>query len=105
MDEEHRLSTITFYHYHSYSSFSLSDPTVAKKDLDFIEKGEKLKFTSSQVPVFLDQLRKDAKFFADNNIIDYSLLVGVHNLNQRREHDIMNSNNAVIFHCYLILLC
>lgn len=34
----------------------------------------------------MDQIQKDSKFLADNNIIDYSLLLGVH-YNQEHEED------------------
>lgn len=52
------------------------DPTSTKKDNDF----------KKRAPIYLDEeerekltraISKDAKFFEDHNIIDYSLLIGI----------------------------
>lgn len=55
------------------------DRTVSLKDLDFLAKKDVFKVGSENRAKILEILRQDAQFFADNNIIDYSLLVGVHN--------------------------
>ncbi len=59
------------------------DRTVALKDLDFLNKKEVFKVGHENRERLVKILRRDAQFFAENNIIDYSLLVGVHN---RSEH-------------------
>ena len=59
------------------------DRTVALKDLDFINKKEIFKVGHENKQRLMSILRQDAQFFAENNIIDYSLLVGIHN---RSEH-------------------
>jgi Ca2+-binding EF-hand superfamily protein len=56
------------------------DPSVAKKDLNIIKTGDKLVLTKPFAEFFLSQITKDCKFFEANNIIDYSLLIGMHNL-------------------------
>ena len=42
-----------------------------------------------------EELKKDCKFFEDNKIIDYSLLIGVHNNSQNRL-DSMNIDESSI---------
>ena len=59
------------------------DRTIALKDLDFIEKQERIKVGPVNRDRILDIIKKDSVFFRQNNIIDYSLLVGVTN---RSEH-------------------
>lgn len=53
------------------------------KDLDFLESKMKLQVKYEQYDEFISVVKKDAKFFEDNNIIDYSLLVGVHHKNNQ----------------------
>ena len=59
------------------------DRTVALKDLDFLSKKAEFKVGDENKRRIVNILQQDAQFFADNNIIDYSLLVGIHN---RAEH-------------------
>jgi 1-phosphatidylinositol-4-phosphate 5-kinase len=54
------------------------DTTIALRDNDFVERKEVINVGSSAKQVICDQLRKDADFFASRNIIDYSLLLGIH---------------------------
>jgi len=51
---------------------------VTQKDLDFIENKTKLLATYDEYSEVMSIIKKDAKFFEENNIIDYSLLVGIH---------------------------
>jgi len=55
---------------------------VARKDLNIIQDKEKIVLSKELTDVFTNILDKDAKFFQENSIIDYSLLVGIHNLEQ-----------------------
>ena len=59
------------------------DRTIALKDLDLIDRKETFKVGANMKERILEVLKMDADFFAENSIIDYSLLVGVHN---RSEH-------------------
>ncbi|KRX08751.1 hypothetical protein PPERSA_08062 [Pseudocohnilembus persalinus] len=54
------------------------DPATAKKDLDFINEEKQLVVDSQKYESFIKQIKSDSKFFAQNNIIDYSLLLGIH---------------------------
>ena len=55
---------------------------MARKDLNIIQDKEKIVLSKELTDVFTNILDKDAKFFQENSIIDYSLLVGIHNLEQ-----------------------
>ena len=61
------------------------DATVAMKDLDFLADKTKIKVDRTIKSKLLEVLRKDADFFARCNIIDYSLLVGIHALKERNQ--------------------
>jgi hypothetical protein len=54
------------------------DPTVALKDNNFIDKGERLLVGPEMKQRLSAQIWRDVKFFASHNILDYSLLVGIH---------------------------
>ena len=57
---------------------SEGDPTIALKDLDFLREAEKFKLEGGLKKRMLETIKKDSDFFAKNDIIDYSLLVGIH---------------------------
>lgn len=52
--------------------------TIPGKDLNFIESKLKFVITQGEYRELVDQLRKDVDFLASQNIIDYSLLIGIH---------------------------
>ncbi len=66
------------------------DRSIALKDLDLIDnykQGQKFNISTSESQKYstiiyriLSQIKRDVHFFSLNNIIDYSLLVGVHHL-------------------------
>ena len=65
----------------THGRFSKSDDsTVAGKDLNFLEQEEKIKFPKSIRSKIIDQLKLDVEFFQRNNINDYSVLLGRHDL-------------------------
>ena len=50
------------------------------KDLDILEEGRKLRFVDPKAKgAFVEQLARDATFMARLGIMDYSLLLGLHN--------------------------
>ena len=61
------------------------DKTVALKDNNFIEKKEKIILEPDQRQELMDSLRQASNFLAESSILDYSTLVGVINLEQKRE--------------------
>lgn len=56
----------------------------AKKDINFISDGMKMKIDSALRDKLLKQLESDVSFLARHNIIDYSLLVGITDNSKRR---------------------
>ena len=45
----------------------------------------------------MDQIRKDSTFFGENNILDYSLLVGIHsNERNQDERNINQEENSIV---------
>lgn len=52
--------------------------TPVLKDLDFIEYKEKLKIGSQKAKLFKEQLRRDTVLLNKLDIMDYSLLIGIH---------------------------
>lgn len=62
-----------------------------RKDLDLVNDGVRLKFGGNK-DAFLAQLEKDAQFLASLNIMDYSLLVGIHDRQQGGAPHMTRSN-------------
>ena len=58
------------------------DYSVARKDLDFNRANIKVRLTPWNKKTLLEQIEKDCKFFEELRIIDYSLLLGIHHLNE-----------------------
>ncbi|CAK0840929.1 unnamed protein product [Prorocentrum cordatum] len=52
----------------------------SKQDMDFLRAGEKIQIGEERRARLLATLEMDSKFLASNNIIDYSLLLGIHDL-------------------------
>ena len=52
------------------------------KDLNWLESNERILFGPVKKKKFLEQLRKDISLLSRLNIMDYSLLVGIHDLNK-----------------------
>jgi len=62
--------------------FIISDPTIARKELDLKNENRKFKLGKEQRRFLLETIKNDCIFFEKNNINDYSLLIGVHNIEQ-----------------------
>jgi 1-phosphatidylinositol-4-phosphate 5-kinase len=54
------------------------DMTIALKDLDLINEKKKFTVGRDYKEKLMEIIKKDAEFFSKCQIIDYSLLVGVH---------------------------
>mmetsp|Transcript_4868 Transcript_4868/g.7334 ORF Transcript_4868/g.7334 Transcript_4868/m.7334 type:complete len:286 (+) Transcript_4868:3-860(+) len=65
------------------------------KDLDFVEEGRKICVSPETKGAIMDQMRRDAKFLAKMQIMDYSLLLGVH-LRTRAELEGERRRNLLI---------
>lgn len=64
----------------------LSNKTL--KDLNWLERHDRLKFGPNKRKLFFDQLESDVKFLKNINVMDYSLLLGVHDVKQRNTFDL-----------------
>jgi hypothetical protein len=60
------------------TSDSPFDPTIALKDLDFLASKEKFKIDGEIKRKLMETISRDVEFFAKCEIIDYSLLIGIH---------------------------
>ncbi|EGW31399.1 uncharacterized protein SPAPADRAFT_61964 [Spathaspora passalidarum NRRL Y-27907] len=58
------------------------------KDLNFLERHEMIKFGPAKRQVFFKQLEADVKFLKKVNVMDYSLLMGIHYVNQGNKNGI-----------------
>lgn len=74
-----------------------SDPTIARKELDLRNEGRKFVLERVQKQCLMKIIKSDCKFFEENFINDYSLLVGVHKLDPEEslEPNIQNSMVSV----------
>eukprot|EP00828_Plagiopyla_frontata_P047341 TRINITY_DN8718_c0_g1_i1.p2 TRINITY_DN8718_c0_g1~~TRINITY_DN8718_c0_g1_i1.p2 ORF type:complete len:180 (-),score=38.44 TRINITY_DN8718_c0_g1_i1:135-674(-) len=65
----------------TFSRFTTDlDQSVARKDLNAIEDNFKLLLSQEDQLTYQQQIENDCKFFEKNNIIDYSLLIGIHEM-------------------------
>ncbi|CAD7927129.1 unnamed protein product [Amoebophrya sp. A25] len=71
------------------------DRTHARKDLDFLATKMQVPLPRHSYEVITTQLRKDAEFLASCNIIDYSVLLGVHNVAEEDRSDFWRSVELV----------
>jgi len=61
------------------------------KDLDWLDNKERLRVDAMTAKLFSDQLRRDIEFLKKLKIMDYSLLIGVHDFSKARKE---SKNNA-----------
>jgi 1-phosphatidylinositol-4-phosphate 5-kinase len=77
-------------------------PGVVLKDVNWMNMKKKLKLGPQKAKIMLDQLDKDVNLLMDLNIMDYSLLVGVHYL-QRGNSENIRENLLSVFEVHLSL--
>jgi len=66
------------------------------KDLNWIKNEKKLYLGDKKREIFINQLEKDVKFLSDNNVMDYSLLVGCHNMTKGNQENIRDRTLSII---------
>jgi hypothetical protein len=64
------------------------------KDKNWLKNGEKLVLGPEKVGLLVEQMEKDVKFLQDNHIMDYSFLVGIHEL-QRGNKDMVREKSLI----------
>uniref|UniRef100_A0A8C4TK13 1-phosphatidylinositol-5-phosphate 4-kinase n=1 Tax=Erpetoichthys calabaricus TaxID=27687 RepID=A0A8C4TK13_ERPCA len=57
------------------------------KDNDFLNEGQKLNVGEENKKIFLDKLKRDVEFLAQLKIMDYSLLVGIHDVDRAEQEE------------------
>ena len=57
------------------------------KDLNWLDENININFGPDKKNKFLDQLRKDVQLLAKLNTMDYSLLIGIHDMNKSKEEE------------------
>jgi len=73
-----------------------SNKLVVLKDLNWIKNERKIYLGKEKEKILLKQLEKDVNFLTENNVMDYSLLVGCHNLNKGNKENIRDSTLSII---------
>ncbi|XP_076146227.1 phosphatidylinositol 5-phosphate 4-kinase type-2 alpha isoform X1 [Alosa pseudoharengus] len=95
----HRLSV--------YKKYDLKGSTVAReasdkekakelptyKDNDFINDRQKIYIDEDNKKMFLEKLRKDVEFLAQLKLMDYSLLVGIHDVERAELEEVDSEDN------------
>lgn len=63
------------------------DPTIALKDVDFKQANEAIRVGPELKEKLIKQIESDSGFLRDNNVIDYSILLGIHDIGKERNDD------------------
>jgi 1-phosphatidylinositol-4-phosphate 5-kinase len=72
------------------------NPRAVLKDLNWIDRHKQLELGPEKQAFLKEQLRSDLEFLKKVNVMDYSLLVGIHNM-QRGNRDNLRSNTLKVF--------
>jgi hypothetical protein len=77
------------------------NPRAVLKDLNWINRGKMLELGPEKRALLTEQLRRDAEFLKTVNVMDYSLLVGIHNM-RRGNRDNVRKNTLKVFSVSLL---
>lgn len=72
------------------------NPRATLKDLNWINRGKSLELGPYKRSLLTEQLRRDAEFCKELGVMDYSLLVGIHN-KRRGNRDNVRRNTLKVF--------
>lgn len=75
----------------------VKSPQAVMKDLNWLEKGKSIRLGPEKGEIFMIQLERDVDFLKANKIMDYSLLIGIHDIIKGNADDIRN-NTLSLFH-------
>lgn len=79
-------------------------PRAVLKDLNWINRGKTLEFGPEKRALLTEQLRRDSELLKRLNLMDYSLLIGIHNM-QRGNRDNVRSNTLKVFSVSFACVC
>ncbi|KAJ3189807.1 Phosphatidylinositol-4-phosphate 5-kinase [Gaertneriomyces sp. JEL0708] len=71
------------------------DPRAVLKDLNWINRGKKLELGPQKRQLLVEQLERDVEFLVKHKIMDYSLLIGIHDLKRGNKENIRDQTLAV----------
>lgn len=72
------------------------NPRAVLKDLNWIHRGRTLELGPEKRALLTEQIRRDVELLKAINVMDYSLLIGIHNM-QRGNRDNLRRNTLKVF--------
>jgi 1-phosphatidylinositol-4-phosphate 5-kinase len=72
------------------------NPRAVLKDLNWINRGKMIELGPEKRTLLTEQLRRDAEFLKTINVMDYSLLIGIHSM-RRGNRDNVRKNTLKVF--------
>ncbi|GMK56953.1 hypothetical protein CspeluHIS016_0307930 [Cutaneotrichosporon spelunceum] len=73
-----------------------NNPRAVLKDINWVNRGRTFEFGPEKRALFTEQLRRDMEFLKRINVMDYSLLVGIHNM-ERGNRDNLRLTKLRVF--------
>ncbi|KAF9581195.1 Phosphatidylinositol-4-phosphate 5-kinase [Lunasporangiospora selenospora] len=74
----------------------MNNPRATQKDLNWITRNRKLELGPEKRHLFVEQIKRDVELLARLNIMDYSLLIGIHDI-ERGNKDNIRDNTLKVF--------
>ncbi|KAF9321155.1 Phosphatidylinositol-4-phosphate 5-kinase [Podila horticola] len=74
-----------------------NNPRATQKDLNWVNRNRKMELGPERRHLFVEQTKRDVELLARLNIMDYSLLVGIHDI-ERGNKDNIRDNTLKVFH-------
>lgn len=74
-----------------------NNPRAVLKDKNWVSRGRTLELGPEKRALLTEQLRRDMEFLKRIHVMDYSLLVGIHNM-ERGNRDNLRENTLAVFH-------
>ncbi|KAG1321314.1 hypothetical protein G6F62_010889 [Rhizopus arrhizus] len=74
----------------------MKNPHAVLKDLNWVNKKKKLELGTQKRSIFLNQLYKDVQLLSRLGIMDYSLLIGIHDIVRGNTENIRDSNLRIV---------
>uniref|UniRef100_A0A8C5A0H6 Phosphatidylinositol 5-phosphate 4-kinase type-2 alpha n=1 Tax=Gadus morhua TaxID=8049 RepID=A0A8C5A0H6_GADMO len=89
----HRLSVYKKYDLKVKEDDGSAKELPTYKDNDFINDGQKIHIDDENKKMFMEKLRKDVEFLALLKLMDYSLLVGIHDVERAEQEEVESEDN------------
>ncbi|KAG8854095.1 Phosphatidylinositol-4-phosphate 5-kinase [Tulasnella sp. 330] len=77
-------------------SKAATNPRAVLKDLNWINRGRVIELGPEKRALLTEQLRRDEEFLQSVDVMDYSLLIGIHNM-KRGNRDNLRSNTLKVY--------